>query len=78
LFPITGTTTISRISSTNWTDGSIVTLVLPSGITLEHLSASGTGAQMNLAGGSNLTTAAVTYITFVLDTAWIELYRRVL
>lgn len=78
LFQITGSTTISRISATNWTDGAIITLRLPSGITIEHLSASGSGAQMNLAGSANLTTAATTYITFILDTEWVELYRRVL
>lgn len=79
LFPITGSTTISRISSTNWTEGSEVTLRLPSGITIEHLSASGSGAQINLAGATDLTTTAVTYIKFLLnDGEWIELFRRVM
>lgn len=79
LFQITGSTTISRISSTNWTDGSEVTLRLPSGITIEHMSASGSGAQINLTGATNLTTTAVTYLHLLLDGGeWIEMYRRVL
>lgn len=77
--PVTGSTTISRISSTNWTDGSSITLILPSSITVEHLSASGSGAQVNLAGAIDLTTTAVTYLHLLLDGGvWIEMYRRVM
>jgi len=77
LFVITGTTTVNRIAVANWQAGSEVTLTLASGITIADGVATGGGFNsIQLAGGVNLVTIAVTNLKLVYDgTDWKEVSR---
>lgn len=72
-FVITGTTDISAISISDWTNGSIVTLKFSGVLTLTHGTA---GEAMYLQGATNFTTSANDILTFVLDSGlWREISR---
>ena len=67
-FEITGTNAITLISSTNWQNGSIVTLVFTSTATLTDGTAnSGTDIGMELAGNANFVASAGATLTMVLS-----------
>jgi len=67
-FEITGTTTINLISNTNWQNGSEITLLLASGITVKHgQTTSGSNITISLSGAADLVTAAETALTLVLS-----------
>ena len=68
LFEITGTSSITLISNTNWQNGSVVRLQFTSTATLVDGTAnSGTDIGMELANNSNFTAAAGDIITLVLS-----------
>ena len=67
-FEITGTTQINLISNTNWQNGSEVTLLLASGITIKHGQAtSGSNITISLSGAADLVTTSETSLTLVLS-----------
>lgn len=75
LFPITGTTTVNGIVTTDWDPGSRITLELPSGITITHNSgAPGTNAvAIQLRAGANLTTSGVYMLDLIYNgTFWYQ------
>jgi hypothetical protein len=70
VFGITGATTITNITTTNWQAGSRITLILPSGITITHTAAA-TASTIFLRAAANLTTAKVYTLDLVFDgTQW--------
>jgi len=67
-FEITGTTQVNLIASTGWQNGSEVTLLLASGITVKHgQTTSGSNITISLSGAADLVTAAETALTLVLS-----------
>jgi len=67
-FEITGTTQVNLIASTGWQNGSEVTLLLASGITVKHgQTTSGSNITISLSGATDLVTAAETSLTLVLS-----------
>lgn len=67
-FEITGTTQVNLIASTGWQNGSEVTLLLASGITIKHgQTTSGSNITISLSGATDLVTAAETTLTLVLS-----------
>jgi len=67
-FEITGTTQVNLIANTNWQNGSEITLLLASGITVKHGQAtSGSNITISLSGAADLVTAAETALTLVLS-----------
>jgi len=68
VFEITGTTQVNLIANTNWQNGSEITLLLASGITIKHGQAtSGSNITISLSGAADLVTAAETTLTLVLS-----------
>lgn len=78
LFNITGNTTISRITTTGWQIGSMVTLILDSPITLDDGGPSAANtATLALRNAANYDVPIGRTVTFVLDTlAWREIARQ--
>jgi len=67
-FEITGTSAITRISSTNWQNGSEVTLLFTSTASLTDGTAnSGTDIGMELSGNANFTASAGATLTLILS-----------
>jgi hypothetical protein len=66
LFFITGTTQIQTISAANWSSGSIVTLQFAGTVVVTH-QGSGTGAQVNCIGHTNITSATNQIITLLYN-----------
>jgi len=65
-FIVTGTTTIATISTTNWTDGSVVNIMFSGILTLD------TGGGNLIRIGGNITTVANQIVTFLMDSnSWI-------
>lgn len=79
IFPTTGTTTINRITTTNWVAGSVVTLELPATAVVAHRGAATAGAvaRINLNGAANFTVGANggTLSLMYNGTDWMEMGR---
>ncbi len=81
VFEITGTTSISGITTAGWQNGSTVTLMFSSTATVRHNTAGGAGtALIFLAGAANFSATANDTLTLVLSTvngtqAWREIGR---
>jgi hypothetical protein len=76
-FDITGTTTVTYITTTGWDPGAIVTLQFDGSVTVTHNGGSpvaGTSAAILLAGAGNLSATASDTLTLVYDgTTWRQL-----
>ena len=71
-FVITSTTTINRIATSSWQAGSVVTLQLPSSITLANSVAGGGGfGSVRVSNAGDLTTLGVTVVNLLFNgTEW--------
>ena len=79
-FDITGTTTINHMLTTDWQDGSVVTLQFDASLTVTHQAGGAIGDQADffLAGAANFSATADDTLTLVFDgTNWKEVCRSV-
>jgi len=77
-FEVTGTTTITYITTTNWKPGAIVVLKFGGSLTVTHNGGSpaATSAAMLLSGAANFSATANDTLTLVYDgTTWREVAR---
>lgn len=81
VFPITGTTTINYITTTNWSAGAIVTLTFSTSLTVTHNAGSvpANTAAILLSGAANLSATANDSVTLLFNgTTWQEIARTVI
>lgn len=80
VWPITGTTTINRIASTNWQAGAQITLLFSTAITVHHGQASSAPfRRILLAGAVDFVASVSDTLTLVYDGAdWREISRAVI
>jgi len=83
-FVITGTTNIDYITTTNWQDGAIVTLIFNAALTVNHNTGAvpANTAAIKLAGAANFTTAAGDTLTLLLHTrggtqTWMQISKTI-
>lgn len=83
-FELTGTTAVTLITSTGWTEGSIITLIANENVTITNGTAtSGSAVTIKLAGATNFAMTADDTLTLILSSttaggvAWREVSRSV-
>ncbi|NOT37606.1 MAG: hypothetical protein HOP11_09550 [Saprospiraceae bacterium] len=76
-FQLTGTTSVHRITTTDWPTGSEITLLFASSITIQHNSTTPGGAPISLSGSVNYGAVNGSQLKLMYDgTAWHEQSRK--